>query len=69
MSHILWKPTLMMMSSKFSELHTLNLQSIKKLPCKYMKLSPVFTEIWSFETIHCLNFNMQRQKPHDLTND
>ena len=26
-------------------------------------------EIWSFETIHCLNFNMQRQKRHDVTND
>ena len=26
-------------------------------------------EIWSFETIHCLNFNMQPQKRHDVTND
>ena len=26
-------------------------------------------EIWSFETIHCLNFNMQRQERHDVTND
>ena len=34
-----------------------------------MKLSPSFMEIWSFETIHCLNFNTQRQKRHDVTND
>ena len=34
-----------------------------------MKLSPLFMEIWSFETIHCLNFNMQHQKRHDVTND
>ena len=34
-----------------------------------MKLSPLFIEIWSFETIHCLNFNMQRQKRNDVTND
>ena len=25
-------------------------------------------EIWSFETIHCLNFNTQCQKRHDVTN-
>ena len=24
--------------------------------------------IWSFETIHCLNIIMQRQKRHDVTN-
>ena len=34
-----------------------------------MKLSPLFMEIWSFETIHCLKFNMQRQKRYDVTND
>ena len=34
-----------------------------------MKLSPLFMEIWSFETIHCLNFNTKRQKRHDVTND
>ena len=34
-----------------------------------MKLSPLFMEIWSFETIHFLNFNTQRQKRHDITND
>ena len=34
-----------------------------------MKLSPLFVEIWSFETIHCLNFNTQRQKRHNVTND
>ena len=34
-----------------------------------MKFSQLFTEIWSFETIHCLNFNTQRQKRHDVTND
>ena len=26
-------------------------------------------EIWSFEAMQCLNFNMQRQKCHDVTND
>ena len=34
-----------------------------------MKLSSLFIEMWSFETIHCLNFNVQRRKRHDLTND
>ena len=34
-----------------------------------MKLSPLFMEIWSFETIHCLNFFPPRQKRHDVTND
>ena len=34
-----------------------------------MKLSPLFMEIWSFETKHCLNFIRQRQKRHDVTND
>ena len=34
-----------------------------------MKLSPLFMEIWSFETIHCLNFNMQRQIRYDIAND
>ena len=34
-----------------------------------MKLSPLFMEIWSFETVHCLNFNMQRQKCPDVTKD
>ena len=35
----------------------------------FMKLAPLFMEIWSFETIHCLNFHTQRQKHHDVTND
>ena len=34
-----------------------------------MKLSPFYMEIWSFETIHRLNFNTQHQKHHDVTND
>ena len=34
-----------------------------------MKLSQLFLEIWSFETIHCLNLNTQRQKRYDVTND
>ena len=34
-----------------------------------MKLSPLFMEIQSFETIHCLKFNTQRQKRNDVTND
>ena len=34
-----------------------------------MKLPPLFMEMWSFETRHCLNFNMQRRKRHDVTND
>ena len=35
----------------------------------FMKLSPLFMEMWSFETIHCLNFNTQNQKRNDVTND
>ena len=34
-----------------------------------MKLSPLFMVIWFFETIHCLNFNMQPYKHHDVTDD
>ena len=34
-----------------------------------MKLSPFLMEIWPFETVHCLNFNTQRQERHDVTND
>ena len=34
-----------------------------------MKLSPLFMEIWSFETIHYLNFYPLRQKRHDATYD
>ena len=34
-----------------------------------MKLSPLFMEIWPFETINRLNFNTQRQKSYDVTND
>ena len=34
-----------------------------------MKLSPLFMEIWYFETILHLNFNMQRQKRQDFTKD
>ena len=34
-----------------------------------MTLYPLFMEIWSIETIHCLNFNTERQKRHDVTND
>ena len=26
-------------------------------------------EMWSFETKHCLNFNAQHRKRHDVTND
>ena len=38
-------------------------------PANFMKLSPLFMEIRSFESIHCLNFNTQRQKRDDDTND
>ena len=34
-----------------------------------MNLSSLFMEMWSFETIHCLNFNAQPRKRHDGTND
>ena len=34
----LWKPALMTESSKFSWLHTLNLQSVKKLFCKFFEV-------------------------------
>ena len=33
-----------------------------------MNLS-LFMELWSFETMQCLNFKMQRQKRHDVIND
>ena len=34
-----------------------------------MKLSQLFMKMWSFTTLHCLNFNTQRQKRDDVTND
>ena len=36
-----------------------------------MKLSPLFMEIWSFETIHCLNCDIESEtsKRHGVTND
>ena len=42
---------------------------LRSYPANFIKLSPLFKEIGSFETMHCLNFNMQRQKRHDVTND
>ena len=55
-------------SSKFKYTH-LNYEVLRSHPAIFMKLSPLFMEIWSFETIHCLNFNTQCQKRHDITND
>ena len=34
-----------------------------------MKLSQLFMEMWSSETIHCLNFKTEHRKCHDVTND
>ena len=42
---------------------------LRSYPANFMKLSPLFMEIWSFGTIHCLNFNTQFKKRHDVTND
>ena len=42
---------------------------LRSYPANFMKLSQFFMEIWSFETVHCLNFNTQRQERHDVTND
>ena len=50
-------------------LHILNLQSVNNYSATFMKLSSLFMELWSFEIIHCLNFNTQCQKCHDVTND
>ena len=47
--------------------HTLNLRSVKKISCTFYEV--LFMEIWSFETINCLNSCMQRQKRHDVTFD
>ena len=38
-------------------------------PADFIKLSPLSMEIYSFETIHCLNFNTQGQKRYNVTND
>ena len=42
---------------------------LRSYPANFIKLSQLFMEMWSIETIHCLNFNGQRQKLHDVTND
>ena len=44
-------------------------EMLRIYPANFMKLSPLFMEMWSPETIHCLNFNSQRQKRHDVTNN
>ena len=42
---------------------------LRSFPANFMKLSPLFMEVWSFETIQYFNFNTQRQKRYDVTND
>ena len=42
---------------------------LRSYPANFMKSSPLFMEMWYFETIHCLNFNAQCWKGHDVTND
>ena len=32
---------------------------LRSYPANFMKLSPLFVKIWSFETIHCLNFKFE----------
>ena len=44
-------------------------EMLRSYPANFMKLSPLFMEIWSFETIHSLSFNMECQKCHEVTND
>ena len=51
--------------SKFSLIY----EVIRIYPANCTKLSPLFMKLWSFETIHCLNFNTQRQERHGVTND
>ena len=43
---------------------------LRSYPATFIKLSPLFIEIWSFKTIHShyLNFKTQRQKRYDITN-
>ena len=42
---------------------------LRNYPANFIKLSPFFMEIWSFEHIHSLNFNIECQKCHDNAND
>ena len=42
---------------------------MRSYPANFMKLSPLFMEVWSYETIDCLNLHTQRQKRHAITND
>ena len=44
-------------------------QVLRSYPVNFTKLSLLFIEIKSLETIHCQNFNTQRLKCHDVTND
>ena len=39
---------------------------LRGYPAIFMYLSPLFMEMWSFETIHCLTFNVQLWKRHDV---
>ena len=43
-----------------------NLVVLRSYPANFMKISPLFMEIWPFESIHFLNFNMQRQNSYEL---
>ena len=42
---------------------------LRSYPANFMKLSPLFMKIWSFETKHCLKFNTQSQKHYDITDE
>ena len=41
---------------------------LRSYPANFMKLSPLFVAIWSFELIHCQNFKTHCQKRPDVSN-
>ena len=62
MSHDLLKPALMTKSSKFSWLHILNLQSIKKLSCTFYEVISIIhgnMVFWNFYTVLTLTRNVR----------
>ena len=70
LSHNLWKPALMTMSSKFSYLHILNLQSVMKLSDKFYEVISIIHGNMVFWN-HTLSKLLirQHQKGHDVTNE
>ena len=55
--------------SKVTDYVALIYNVLRSYPAIFMKSSSLYMEIWSFETIQCLNYHTQRQTRHDVTKE